>query len=394
MGKFLEGLTIAVTGTFGENRKREEYKRWIEGSGGKFAPTLGPAVTHLVIAEDAWIAKPQMVTDAIEQEKLSLVKQAWLDDALQSHKKPVKKIPNHQNWRLSHTARPSGVKKNVSPASGSKQNDIPAVSRSKMVQALAEEGIKHASSKAKHHKRSKKQKAIASFIDGEFKKSAKAASQLISSKDHHDYIDHSSFKYSIQLLRILHERNLFERVQLRIFESNEVPHTYATVSSLTDIHGKIHSALLAQTGANFPTALRCFKAEFKARTGIEWEDRMNRCKRTKPNGLAVIGLAREKKEFIDPATLYARGGPRHGELVEAVTKDMMARLKARPFTWRAPREGDPEGDDIRAKHAKEEAEAAAKAAAQATSNAPQGTESEQTDGANEDVLADAESMAE
>ena len=48
----MQGLTIAVTGDFGESRGHDKMKQWILHNGGRFASEISPRVTHLICSKE------------------------------------------------------------------------------------------------------------------------------------------------------------------------------------------------------------------------------------------------------------------------------------------------------------------------------------------------------
>jgi hypothetical protein len=68
-------------------------------------------------------------------------------------------------------------------------------------------------------------------------------------------------------------RNSNERYQIRLYESNERPHTYATFVRLSRPNLLPKAEVKAFLGSDFQTAFKEFRAAFQETTGYLWEHR-------------------------------------------------------------------------------------------------------------------------
>lgn len=191
-GTILKGLIILMVGPFHEqNRSREDYKRWIEGQGGQCASKLTENVTHVVVTDagfelrDKEGRQQEVILDALERERLPVLKSIWLDSALQAGKKPTKSRFNAEiNWRqiakdMIKKDKLAKAKEQAKAKVEDKTKDKAPKKRSqsKYVVAFEESAEIYANPKQKRAKRSHQSTSVADSSDtfNEAGRSAKSA---------------------------------------------------------------------------------------------------------------------------------------------------------------------------------------------------------------------------
>jgi hypothetical protein len=87
MPKLFAGYLIAVSGDFGEKRRPNAIKRWVEHQGGKFSSKVEMGVTHLICSKDHYKREVQAVQKAKQLKGCRLVTYDWFDDCLLKKKR-------------------------------------------------------------------------------------------------------------------------------------------------------------------------------------------------------------------------------------------------------------------------------------------------------------------
>jgi hypothetical protein len=82
MPKTLKNYTVAISGKFGESRKSDDIKRWVEANGGKFARNYHEGVTHFICSKLNYKKNIQLVQKAKKNKKCFIVTIDWLEECL------------------------------------------------------------------------------------------------------------------------------------------------------------------------------------------------------------------------------------------------------------------------------------------------------------------------
>ncbi|KAI9680290.1 MAG: hypothetical protein M1829_001176 [Trizodia sp. TS-e1964] len=218
-----KGFQIAVSGDFGEQRSPAAVSRWIENNGGVVAKKIDDYTTHLICSLKDFTNAKQIpkVRDALKRKAIHIVTFDWLEDSLHSGR-----LKTEKKYLLSNVVKAQRKEK----------------------KAVIREAAKFAKG----------------CVDTE-------ADML--SKNHHVYCDKTFFFYNITLTRADIRTNKNERHELKIYESNSVPHLYAAYTRYIRA-GRSATQMLAPVGSFFETAHKAFRDFFRARTGRAWEDRL------------------------------------------------------------------------------------------------------------------------
>ncbi|KAL8708650.1 MAG: hypothetical protein Q9220_006475 [cf. Caloplaca sp. 1 TL-2023] len=265
MAKYpLAGLVVAATGDFGPRRSHQVLQRWTEKNGGRWETRMNMEVTHLVCSKADYQAKVPMDT---------LMK----------------------GYRLA--------------AKG---------------EYLLERSVRSTMKK----KQQKKQKIKAGVED--FKRECTEIQNQLFSDRYHIYRDSTAFAYDIILVRINIEQNKSERYVLRVSlpisysyfpfppliphtpkqsvadalptqlcTTHDTPKYYATLLIYQTPGFPVHKSILAPIGSDWEKAFLAFMKAFKAKTKLEWEERL----------LVPPAIVREEGAFVysPPKLGEARG---------------------------------------------------------------------------------------
>lgn len=85
--KILTGKTITLTGDFGANRRKDQWKKWVEAAGGTFSNGLTSFTTHLIASEEHWKGQVKVVQDALPRKDVKVVHVDWLENILMRQKR-------------------------------------------------------------------------------------------------------------------------------------------------------------------------------------------------------------------------------------------------------------------------------------------------------------------
>ncbi|KAL8836343.1 MAG: hypothetical protein Q9170_002957 [Blastenia crenularia] len=248
MVKFpLAGLTIAATGDFGSRRTHENLKRWIEKNGGQWATKISPEVTHLVCTKEDYLNKtpmgnaecpmnplnssinPHPVKQALRLKLFTIVTYDWLEDSLM------------KGFRMA-------VKGNY----------------------LVARAIKEVKKVKKEKKRTKKEtiKKGGSFVP------EPTSMPALFTDRYQIHRDSTRFAYDIILIRVNLLQNKSERYVLRLCTTHDVPKHYASLLTYHTRDRPAQKSVLAPIGSDWTTAFGAFTKAFKAKTKVEWDERL------------------------------------------------------------------------------------------------------------------------
>ncbi|GIK04583.1 hypothetical protein Aspvir_008666 [Aspergillus viridinutans] len=236
MGKTFKNIHACAIGRFPVNG--DKIPQWIRAHGGTFSKDVTEDVTHLITTKDTFEKNVEAaetthftkVADGTVQkakllETVKIVTYDWLEDSLQSKtRKP----------------QPEGayLLANVS------------------------------------NKEKKKQRRAAKVQTRQLKAKDKSSDSKCQA-NYHIYVDMSTGEtYSATIYRHLSRNNTREKFQIKVHESNDVPHTYATQAKYS-CTGKSTDEILAPPGSDQNTAIAAFRDFFAAKTGKDWELRLD-----------------------------------------------------------------------------------------------------------------------
>ncbi|KAI9866162.1 MAG: hypothetical protein M1813_001723 [Trichoglossum hirsutum] len=231
-------FTIAITGEFGA-AKPADIQRWVEAAGGAFASKVDKKVTHLVSSWKDYKARVAKVKEALKNSDIHIVSYDWLEDSLQ------KRRPRKE--------RGAYLMKNVEK-------------QKRKEEKLIMRGIKKVDKKiSKIEKKSEKRR----------KQSIEEFALEMGSNTHHIYKDHTGFEYNVCLARVVDiHSNKNDFFHLKIYESNAIPHLYASIARYRR-PGAQGVEVLSPIGSFYDQAFLTFRKSFERRTGRSWEDRLD-----------------------------------------------------------------------------------------------------------------------
>ncbi|KAI1264056.1 hypothetical protein F5Y18DRAFT_94721 [Xylariaceae sp. FL1019] len=226
--QFLKNCVIAVAGDLndpGDNRwDDEKVRRWVSTYGGTFSTTVGPNVTHLLCTESDAKKKTTRIKDVLQQKDTALVTRYWLEDCIA--RKSLIKVKNSDY-------------------------DLKA--------ELAAEKAK----KRKLEKDAKSSALAENYVDERF---------------YRVYHDVTYFEYQVTLtLNDPEAGHEGQRYVLTLWESNAKPYLYVLTSLLYNkTRAKPDKWRATAAPTSFERSFGIFKRFFKKKTGIEWDERLEK----------------------------------------------------------------------------------------------------------------------
>ncbi|CZT47581.1 uncharacterized protein RSE6_08161 [Rhynchosporium secalis] len=232
--QIFRGLTMSSAGILknvkGET-SLEEISRWINYHGGTYEKEVTNDTTHLICSIEEYKKGGTQVRKAwkLGTEKCQIVVFDWIEDCLQ--RKP-KRLLKEKPYSLDRT-----------------------------IMNLKKMGAE----KIREHRKN--------FEDG-----VRVSRELSNSNLYHIYYDTEAFEYKVMLSRIrLDGKIMIEKYTLYLFEShNKFPPIYMFGAKLSRSHRPITYYRQDCQPMTFADAFRCFQKFFKEKTGIDWDDRLER----------------------------------------------------------------------------------------------------------------------
>ncbi|APA09529.1 predicted protein [Sclerotinia sclerotiorum 1980 UF-70] len=205
----------------------EKISKWIRVHGGEYATEMDEDTTHLIVTVKEYKKKSVQVRKAMAMGKrCHIVVIDWLVDCLTSKLNKKKKLV----------------------ATG--------YTLGRIIRRL-------------HHTEDQKIKYRQRFEEG-----VKAAEELCDNRLHHVYTDQTDFEYKVVLTRVLvHGKNKNQKYTVYLFASNAQPSTYMAGAKLTTAYQSPSYLRDECRPKVFSEAFSDFKAIFKSKTCIEWDDR-------------------------------------------------------------------------------------------------------------------------
>ncbi|KAL5317700.1 hypothetical protein ACEPPN_014798 [Leptodophora sp. 'Broadleaf-Isolate-01'] len=229
-----KGLKMASVGRFMHTRGEasiEEISRWIRYHGGTYENEVTDETTHLICSIEEYKKGGAQVRKAwkLGTEKCQIVIFEWIEDSLQG--KPKRRL-GEKPYTLDRTIM------NLKKMSADKLRE--------------------------HRKK---------FEDG-----VRVSKELSNSDLFHVYYDSDAFEYKVMLSRVrLEGKTMIEKYTLYLFEShNKAPPLYMFGAKLSRTCRPIAYYRQDCHPMDFATAFSCFKKFFKERSGIDWDDRLER----------------------------------------------------------------------------------------------------------------------
>ncbi|EFR01403.1 BRCT domain-containing protein [Nannizzia gypsea CBS 118893] len=237
MGRTFKHITLSVTGEFG--LIADKFKQWVEANGGNFSREVNSEVTHLLSTKEAFKKNNNAVRAAKRIKGLKIVSSDWLEDSLLSKSRRPKREGPYLWSQL--------TKKAKKKATGGKKLD----KGTNFIQ-------KHGGAVKKN-----------SELDG-----------------HHIYSDAAGTRYMATLIRPIEDSKAKEKHVLKLYESDNTPHTYAVFAKYTR-PGRVGSDYTVPVGSPLPTAIKGFGKFFRAKAGKPWDKRDGPSKPRNPHGQVV-----------------------------------------------------------------------------------------------------------
>ncbi|GFF51874.1 hypothetical protein IFM61606_05973 [Aspergillus udagawae] len=239
MGKTFKNIHACAVGRFPVNG--DKIPQWIRAHGGTFSKGVTEDVTHLITTKDTFEKNVEAVQKAKLLETVKIVTYAWLEDSLQSK---------------SRRPKPEGayLLAIVSNKEKKKQRRAARVQTRQLKAKVKSSAPGNDSSKP------------------EFRTSK---GEALTAANYHIYVDKCTGEtYTATIYRHLSRNNARERFHIKVHESNDVPHTYATQVKYSRT-GKSTDEILAPPGSDKNTAIAAFRDFFAAKTGKDWECRLD-----------------------------------------------------------------------------------------------------------------------
>ncbi|KAF7164674.1 hypothetical protein CNMCM5623_009087 [Aspergillus felis] len=282
MGKTFKHIHACAIGKFPVNG--DKIPQWIRAHGGAFSKEVTEDVTHLITTKDTFEKNVEAVQKAKLLETVKIVTYDWLEDSLQSKTRKPK---------------PEGayLLANVSNKEKKKQRRAAKVQTRQL--------------KAKN-------KPSAPGNDSSKPNSRTSKGKALTAANYHIYVDKSTGEtYSATIYRHLSRNNTREKFQIKVHESNDVPHTYATQAKYSRT-GKSTDDVLAPPGSDQNTAITAFRDFFAAKTGKDWECRLD-------------GILVPPKQDVDGKELPPHEGWFYYETGRSLLSNFLRQVETRTF---------------------------------------------------------------
>ncbi|KAI0199694.1 hypothetical protein F4808DRAFT_205228 [Astrocystis sublimbata] len=228
-GTWLSGCVVAIADKLDEDEWRSEKVRaWVEGWGGRFLSDMDDSVTHLLCTEEKFKKKILHVQKALKNKGTKIVMNDWLEDSI--NKKAVLRSLPYQ---------------------------------------LDEKAKKEAAKERKAKKNAQCAQNALDYVDERF---------------WHVYSDTTYFRYQVELKRNDPESgNVGEKHLLTLWQSNPKPMNYLCTTIFTKRFKPAIRQQLNESPVDLAEGLKMFEAFFKKRTGISWDDRIEKMGTTGPH---------------------------------------------------------------------------------------------------------------
>ncbi|KAI1196617.1 hypothetical protein F5X97DRAFT_325291 [Nemania serpens] len=267
LNPIFKDCVVSIAGTLDDHAWREEkVKQWVHFWGGTFSPVVDDRVTHLLCTGENFKKKIASVRTALRSKGTKIVLRDWLEDSIND-----KKRLKTQSYELGEKAKQGNAKK-------------------RKIQKME----KHSSN-------------ADNYVDERF---------------WHVYRDTTYFEYKVQLKRDdVESGNVGEQHLLTLWESNAKPCNYRCTTLFTKKKSKNTGCRypLNETPVALAVALKTFRAFFKKKTGLAWDDRIEKFGSTgpelfqyrPPGGGKPVGLVNGRHASIFGSDGIASPGQQH-----------------------------------------------------------------------------------
>ncbi|GES59220.1 brct domain protein [Aspergillus terreus] len=235
MGKTFQKIHASSVGSFGGNG--DKISQWIRVNGGNYSKEVSDKVTHLITTTDAYKKNVEAVQTAKRLGTIKIVSFDWLEDSLMSKTRKPKRETPYLLETILRTSKTKSEKTEKAPIS-QKQSGKP------------------------------KQK----YIFGKRKSSSASVTEPSDSAVYTDATTGTT--YAAILTRQLPSKTSREKYQVKIYQSNTEPRTYATYSKYSRV-GRSKTEFLAPLGSTLDVALAKFEQIFEDKAGKKWENRLD-----------------------------------------------------------------------------------------------------------------------
>ncbi|RHZ48268.1 BRCT domain protein [Aspergillus thermomutatus] len=274
MGKTFQKIHACAIGRFSVNG--DKIPQWIRAHGGTFSKDVTENVTHLITTKETFEKNVEAVQKAKLLETVKIVTYDWPEDSLQCKTRKPKLegaylLANHSNKERKKQRR---------------------------------------AAKVQTRQMKTKDKSSAPGNDSSQPKSRASKEKALTASNYHVYVDKGTGEtYSATIYRHLSQNNKREKFQIKVHESNDVPHIYTTQAKYCRT-GKSTSEFLAPLGSDQNTAIAAFKDFFAAKTGKNWEYRLD-------------GIPMPPKQDVDGKQLPAHEGWFYYETGRSLLSDFL-----------------------------------------------------------------------
>ncbi|KAF7193107.1 hypothetical protein HII31_05541 [Pseudocercospora fuligena] len=280
----LKGCVIVTVGLH-EDWNNQKVKDWVLQASGKVESRVTEATTHLVASKKEWEKKGVIVQDALKRkdeslQEIEIVSYDWLADSLQAKSK--KREKGYRYALPGEAGKGNGANEPRSHAGLMKQLfDDHTLGPTPEEKALFEKRAAEEAELARKREEAKMKefeqtRMSVPEVAAIFKKGAQKAKTHLLNENHHIYQDSTGFYYDITLTKVDTKHNTNERYSLvlQIFESNNVPNTYALCASFSGTRLQQTNHTIVAIGSPWPTVYRAFTQAFFEKTGVKWSDRV------------------------------------------------------------------------------------------------------------------------
>ncbi|KAI1180353.1 hypothetical protein F4777DRAFT_574114 [Nemania sp. FL0916] len=277
----LKDCVVSIAGDLDDHDWREEkVRQWVQYWGGTFTSTVDDSVTHLLCTEKNFKHKISAVRIGLKNKDTKIVLRDWLEDSI-NRKARLKTI----GYQLDEKAKAENAKKRKI-----EKNEKAAANAENYIDEREHLPSPVSPGERNHRTNERRPKGF-----------------------WHAYRDSTYFEHQVQLKRDDEESgNVGEKHLLTLWESNAKPHTYTCTTVFTKkSKNKAVRYALPGSPVDLAAGLKKFKAFFRKKTAIAWDDRIDKMgstgpevfQYTPPSGGKPLGLVNGH-----PASVFGNGG--------------------------------------------------------------------------------------
>ncbi|EME87670.1 uncharacterized protein MYCFIDRAFT_75515 [Pseudocercospora fijiensis CIRAD86] len=305
---------VIVTVGLHEDWNNQKVKDWVSQASGKVESRVTEATTHLVVSKKEWEKKGVVVQDALKRkddslQEIEIVSYDWLADSL--HAKSKKREKGYR-FVLARSKGKGGDEPRSNSGLMKQLFDDHTLGPTPAEKGLIEKRAVENAELARKRDEAKmkdfeQSRMTVSEYAAIFKRGAQKARTHLLNENHHIYQDCTGFCYDVTLTKVDAKHNTNERYSLVIFESNNVPNTYALCASFSGTRLQQTNHTIVAIGSPWPTVYRAFTQAFFEKTGVKWTDRVIAATERQQN---------ERKRRIRGYAAEMVGGPQAAKRVE------------------------------------------------------------------------------